>query len=571
MDIINTPLRVLENLFENYNTTSNNPSEFDASNYLCDLLQKNLHLQKIPSLNVLDPANLPADSLVRFRCMVQDTNLGPEIYLNLHEVTDSNSGQKVLKCTKYSDADFAAMDDFNEGRIPNDYLDERSVLYCISPPGESDWVKQADTPTVDQQIANMSLIEQHGTDMDDNSKNKFPLPGVPHVGVIVKLYGADKNVEVGSRIEVIGVLSKPNSVISSTEPIDDFDLPKPSFPKTQVVHGIYHRRVDSMEALSVSQEEISTIRQQAGDLRVMLLEYLADVFGGDTMVAEYVLLQLLSRVTSKRGAFALGQFCLNITEFPVDDSAEQTQTSDDSKLTFTSINSSTRKVSTVLKKLLSTFVELPLSLPILNGTSFYPKSNDENLLAGVLQLLDGTCVLVDETVLKEGTLKDQGVKNMRALNKAIQQQLLGYAYPFHEFDLSIDLGFIVLSRAKSMFPSATLPLQTQEDNGSLQISEDVLQNFRRYLHVLKYAEYDIPESISEHIQQRFVQMRKEASSQSQLLPTQEDLMLQLNLARLVALSFGSSELTQELYDYTINLEKMRLSRLEPYPSAQPQK
>jgi len=45
--------------------------------------------------------------------------------------------------------------------------------------------------------------------MDDNSKNKFPLPGVPHVGVIVKLYGADKNVEVGSRIEVIGVLSKP--------------------------------------------------------------------------------------------------------------------------------------------------------------------------------------------------------------------------------------------------------------------------------------------------------------------------------------------------------------------------
>lgn len=87
-----------------------------------------------------------------------------------------------------------------------------------------------------------------------------------------------------------------SSVISSTEPIDDFDLPKPSFPKTQVVHGIYHRRVDSMEALSVSQEEISTIRQQAGDLRCMLLEYLADVFGGDTMVAEYVLLQLLSRV-----------------------------------------------------------------------------------------------------------------------------------------------------------------------------------------------------------------------------------------------------------------------------------
>jgi hypothetical protein len=97
-----------------------------------------------------------------------------------------------------------------------------------------------------------------------------------------------------------------------------------------------------------------------------------------------------------------------------------------------------------------------------------------------------------------------------------------------------------------------------------------------------------------------VESRKEASSQSLPLPTQEDLMLQLNLARyasrpcalspfsllvsqannticffniirLVALSFGASELTQELYDYTIDLEKTRLGRLDPVPPAQPQK
>lgn len=53
---------------------------------------------------------------------------------------------------------------------------------------------------------------------------------------------------------------------------------------------------------------------------------------------------------------------------------------------------------------------------------------------------------------------------MRALNKAIQQQLLGYAYPFHEFDLSIDLGFIVLSRAKSMFPVRPEPLWYAQKN-----------------------------------------------------------------------------------------------------------
>jgi Mini-chromosome maintenance replisome factor len=61
-----------------------------------------------------------------------------------------------------------------------------------------------------------------------------------------------------------------------------------------------------------------------------------------------------------------------------------------------------------LQKLLPAFIELPLSLDVLNTTNFYPRSNDENLHAGVLQLLDGTTVLVDETVLNEGTLKEQG-------------------------------------------------------------------------------------------------------------------------------------------------------------------
>jgi len=112
--------------------------------------------------------------------------------------------------------------------------------------------------------------------------------------------------------------------------------------------------------------------------------------------------------TSKRGAFALGQFSLNVTEFPTDNVGEQAEANKSSTKAFTSANPSTRKIATILKRLLPTLVELPLSLDILNGTNFYPRSDDENLLAGVLQLPDGTCVLVDETMLKEGTLKEQG-------------------------------------------------------------------------------------------------------------------------------------------------------------------
>lgn len=579
-NMIHTPLLTLDACFEEHIKLGNSPAEFNASTMLGDLLPAQ-DLSEIPSLNTTSHIALDPETLVRFRCMVQDTNLGPEIYLSINEVIDCSTGQKKLRSLKYRDAELADMDQFNDGRIPNEFLDERGVVYCISPPGESDWLKASDPSTIDQKLDNLSLNNHNDSASDAQTNSKFPLPGVKHASAIVKLYGDDKNITVGSEIEVIGVLNRPSPSATAADPGDaDFDLPKPTFPNTPIVHALSVKMLENKDAMLISQEDITNVRQQAKDIRAQMLEYLGNTFGGDMVVAEYVLLQLLSRVTSKRGAFALGQFSLNVTEFPTESIKPSAGRDETKKTPFTSANALTSKVSTILRKILPTFVELPLSLNVLNTTNFYPRSTDENLLAGVLQLLDGTCVLVDETVLEEGTLKDQGVRNIQTLNKVIQQQLLGYAYPFHEFDLSTDLGFIVVSRAKSMFPchcmvplnkSSTIPLQSLEDNDSLNISEQVLCNFRKYLHILKHMDYDIPESISQHIQQRFVEARKEASSQSQPLPTQDDLMLQLNLARLVSLSFGSSQLTQELFDYTLNLEKTRSSRLEPTVAAQPQK
>ncbi|KAM3583050.1 hypothetical protein VKS41_004805 [Umbelopsis sp. WA50703] len=579
--MIHNPLLALDSWFEDHLKNGQSPADFNASKSVCDLLQDAHNVQEIPSLNTTSHLALAPETIVRFRCMVQDTNLGPEIYLSLHEVNDPTTDQKKLRCLKYRDADLADMDQFNEGRIPNEFLDERGVVYCISPPGESDWLKESDQPSIDEKISTMSLNDQNQAGSDAQASLKFPLPGVSHASAIVKLYGTDKNIAVGSEIEIIGILNRPSPSRTTTDSGDaDFDLPKPTFPNTPIVHALSVKALKNKDVVPISEEDITNVRQQANDIRAQLLEYLGNTFGGDLVVAEYVLLQLLSRVTSKRGAFALGQFSLNVTEFPTESIGSDMGKGEANSKPFASVNLLTSKVSNILKKILPAFIELPLSLNVLNSTSFYPRSTDENLLAGVLQLIDGTCVLVDETVLEEGTLKDQGVKNIQALNKVIQQQLLGYAYPFHEFDLSTDLGFIVVSRAKSMFPchcmvplnnSSTIPLQSLEDNNSLNISEQVLCNFRKYLHILKYLDYDIPESISQHIQERFVEARKAASSQSLPLPTQDDLMMQLNLARLVSLSFGSTELTQELFDYTLNLEKTRTSRLEPAAAAQPQK
>jgi hypothetical protein len=138
------------------------------------MLNINLYIFQIPSLNTTSHLALAPETIVRFRCMVQDTNLGPEIYLSLHEVNDPTTDQKKLRCLKYRDADLADMvsqpshiyvpcwnqllttvqDQFNEGRIPNEFLDERGVVYCISPPGESDWLKESDQPSIGKYIDN---------------------------------------------------------------------------------------------------------------------------------------------------------------------------------------------------------------------------------------------------------------------------------------------------------------------------------------------------------------------------------------------------------------------------------
>lgn len=115
-------------------------------------------------------------------------------------------------------------------------------------------------------------------------------------------------------------------------------------------------------------------------------------------------------------------------------------------------NPASKSFSNVLDNLNLHTVQLPLTIDSLNKTKFTPKSVNENLEAGLLQLIDGTVVLVDETVLDEGQLVDPGVRNFQALNDLIQNQTLSYEFPFSQYEFDTDLNLITLSNSKSMLP-----------------------------------------------------------------------------------------------------------------------
>jgi hypothetical protein len=57
-----------------------------------------------------------------------------------------------------------------------------------------------------------------------------------------------------------------------------------------------------------------------------------------------------------------------------------------------------------------------------------------------------------------------------------------------------------------------------------------------------------------------VNERKKATDTKSELPTQEELMLRMSLARLAAVSFGENTLSKERYDYVVELDNQRKLR-----------
>jgi len=184
--------------------------------------------------------------------------------------------------------------------------------------------------------------------------------------------------------------------------------------------------------------------------RAALIEYLATAFSPpDQIAAEYLLLLLLSTPTARPTSLPpLGTIAINFLR----------PASSASPSTFTAVVSS---ISPLV-------VPLPLSISLLNSSTFYPVSTDSsNLDAGILQLGEGTVLIVEEDEMGEGgQLDEKAVKNIKALIDCVEQQKLRYEYPFMD-DLKMDchLRVAVFSEGKSL-----LPVSEKLDSRSVLIS-----------------------------------------------------------------------------------------------------
>ncbi|KAG0260041.1 hypothetical protein DFQ27_003767 [Actinomortierella ambigua] len=392
--------------------------------------------------------------------------------------------------------------------------------------------------SVSEQIGALSL----GDVASGAAPERFPFPATEHTAVIIKRHLMEANeLSVADMVEVIGVLGSKEHL-----PVDDY-APSEDAAAFPTIHAIIVRKISDhghpdLDHDGPKEADVDQVRQSTQQTREALIDYLSAPLYGDKLAAELVLLHLLARIHTRSNGLVLGKFSLNLKEPTVRSAAFPI-------------------LSQALGSILPKFYALPLSLKTLNDHFFFPRGG-EGLSSGILQVTKGTSLLLDETAMEEGTLNDKGVKNVKAIADLSVYQTLGYVFPFNNLDISTDVSLLIVSSGSSLIPvDCSLKLKHIVGEPTIQeVAESRLVEFRKYLSVLRMAEYKFSEEMAQEIETEFMQQRKEASAKGTPLMTPNELAFNVGLARLVSLSRGDLTLTREAWTHAKDLAAQIRSR-----------
>ncbi|XP_022288732.2 mini-chromosome maintenance complex-binding protein-like [Crassostrea virginica] len=604
-DWTTNPLGIVQSIYDKYGSATEKVKEYFQSRTESETAR-----HWVLSLNDTPLHCLPANSLVRYRCMVQDM-FDPEFYMGEYEVSDVNTKANLMKSGKYKDIAECAKHQEINADSDNNITMERQTLYCVPIPGETEWVKADYSDKAGKKGLPSSSITSHrpkrgleeeesvaesescmeegeGTNrMEDNKRPRtagregslpnadpdlnFPLPGEKGMPCLVKVYEDMDSFSVNDTVEFIGVLSvdpslahfheenRTDGTISSVdgyeEPMEERNAHAPPPSLVPRLHAIIHHKLRHNNPHLPAEKEkvesdVSSMRTEISLLRRQILSALEQVMLGDSLAAEYFLCHLISSVYGRVDVMPLGKFSLNLTHCPSTEEYGQL-------------------VHTFIQALVTKSHFLPLSIENMNKLRLCPEKDytANRLKSGVLQLSADTSLVIDETRLQPGQLEAVGVKNITALGNLISWQKVEYDFRFHRQDFLSNVSVLILSEAKSILPSdCMLPLNPACKIENLQrhfsqldviLTPEFLSHVRRYLTICKLMEYTIDDTMQKAIQDDFVEMRKTDHKSM----TVEDFHTLLNLVRLLSLSALETSPTQGTWEKAKNMELERKRRL----------
>ncbi|KIJ69602.1 hypothetical protein HYDPIDRAFT_24427 [Hydnomerulius pinastri MD-312] len=509
IDEICNPTKVIQDLYQSHDGANSDAFPSVVARHFSEVFFKSDDpdaVNQLPSLDISHPPeSYTSGTLVRFRAMIQDTSSQDEVYLG--KLNNGRCGGWGIQ---------PAQSDLESDIFDPDHLRNATSLWAVSVPSQSRWRTDEISQTTSTSFPAHTPPQPH----------KFPIPGAPHIGIY-----DSSDVQVTTVITFVGILS--------SEPLDVEDELSTKVP---VLHVVCHQIATT----------IPTETTFDSDLRESMIKWISDeALGGDTDAAEWLLLQLTSKVHTR--AIPLLPPSLTISYFPQPSQPATLPT-----------------LSHVLAELLPQYLPIPLSLDLLNTKSFMPESKEEDLHAGYLQLPHGSTTLLTESGIQEGRLLEKGIMNIQAVQEVINSQTLEYIFPFSsKFTFNTDISVIVVSEGrKSAFFQTSINIRHQSDPTTTNLYKpkeeinlplpETLKAYRSYIAACKAAseKVQVSEDTSKHIQDDFVRQRQQDTS-----TTADGLIHLMKVARLLAASQLQQEVTIDVWERTKELEARRKARL----------
>uniref|UniRef100_A0A4W6CXN6 Mini-chromosome maintenance complex-binding protein n=1 Tax=Lates calcarifer TaxID=8187 RepID=A0A4W6CXN6_LATCA len=563
----------------------------------------------VPSLNDVPLHYLKPNSLVKFRCLIQDM-FDPEFYMGVYETVDPSTKAKVLRCGKYKDVTECGVD-FNSR---NTVTAERQTFYCVPIPGENPWVKDISSSCHSSRVVpstsyvpsrqkrsyeeddDMDDMDTHPTEQHGNGDCKrleteapssqmtpashldlnFPLPGEKGPSCLVKVYEDWDSFKLNDTLEVYGILSvspalsaladekdASSSLLDPAECMETAEEQRVHSPPASLVprlHMLYAKTLPHNNPLlpSAPLEDnsafLSSTLSEMASVRAELLTYLTHVLLGDALAAEYLILHLISNVYTRRDVLPLGKFTLNLSGCPT-------------------VASYTERFYQIIQQLVPCSYYLGMSLQNMNQMRLVPKKDyvANRLVSGALQLARNTSLFLDETQLEQGQLDTTGVRNVTALGNLISWQKVDYDFNYHQMEFPCNINVLIASEGRSLLPSdCQIHLQPQVGPATMEEylssihmhpqASSQLNKLRIYLSVARLLDYSISDEMTKSVEDDFVDMRKDDPQSI----SAEDLHRMLVVARLLSLSLGQTSLSRDSWLRAKHIEALRRSRMEQH-------
>ncbi|KAF3950867.1 hypothetical protein ACB098_06G130800 [Castanea mollissima] len=595
-DLLANPQGAVRSTFEKAVASSGldfDPASLDGKDWgALDLFRQFLfdqtHLSQVPILNGETVKWVQPNTLVRFRGMIQDM-LGNEFYVGAFKDGD------VWRTNKFMDVSHFPMP-MASTSSSHMRVWERRLLYCVPVPGRNSWTEPSSESLVNRCVDCSSQQREKRRRMDDESVDHMDMlvsdegfQGSPstkkmkenghpsmssqtkepinegicsHMSMVpsidseslpclVKIYDSpESDLKLNDVFEFIGVLTFDSEVSMDKDDQDELSngfsedvlvhLPPNKVPR---LHCLIHRKLtvpNFLHSSPIMEPRPHVVRE----IRETLLRHLTAVLGDDSVAAHFMLLHLLSRVHTRVENLAVGKLSLNLTGFSKE-----------------SVSLFGHRLSLAVKDLLPVTHSIPLTVEYLNSSSLAPIKDYETnrLITGVLQLAEGSHLIIDETQLKAGTLNSVGVDNTRLLKNLMELQKVEYDFKYYKMEMAADVQLLIISEGKSNILPADIvvPFQPTSVDSSEVVAAEALEAWRWYLGTVKSLPHSIESEMQKVVENDLVEAR-----QSDRSIGSQDFNRWLTMGRLMSVSFGENCLSLEHWQMVKELERLRRERLK---------